>query len=130
MKIIGALAGFLILFPFAAISQTISGTIKDDTDKPLAGASVALKKVTDSTVVKLAVSSAAGNYQFLNIPNGKYFINTTFVGYSSSNSKSFEHSGSVTTVPALILVKSNNDLKEVTVTATRPIVEVKADKTI
>jgi hypothetical protein len=48
------IAGLLILFPIAAFSQTISGTVKDDQGKSLAGASVALKKVNDSSIVKLA----------------------------------------------------------------------------
>jgi len=124
------IAGLLILFPIAAFSQTISGTIKDDQGKSLAGASVALKKVTDSSIVKLAVTGNSGTYEFLNISSGKYFINTSFVGFTTNNSPSFEHSGNSTTAPSVVLVKVNGNLTTVTVTATRPIVEVKADKTV
>lgn len=131
MKNIGLIAGLLsVLIPFAAISQTISGNVKDDQGKALAGASVALKKVSDSSVVKLAVTTSTGTYTFQNIASGKYFINTTFVGYANANSSSFEHSGVSTEAPALTLYKISGDLKEVTITATKPIVEVKADKTV
>ena len=130
MKNIGVIAGLLILIPFATFSQSISGIVKDDQGKTLPGASVALKKAADSSVVKLAVSGNTGNYVFQNIQSGKYFINTSFVGYKTSNSSSFQHTGSETKVPEITMVKVNGDLKEVTVTATRPIIEVKADKTI
>ncbi|HEX2682587.1 MAG TPA: carboxypeptidase-like regulatory domain-containing protein, partial [Ferruginibacter sp.] len=123
-------AGLLILFPFAVFSQSISGNVKDEQGKNLAGASVSLKKITDSSIVKIAVTGNSGDYTFPDIPSGKYFINTSFVGFTTTNSPSFEHAGSTTTAPAIVLFKLNGDLKAVTVTATRPIVEVKADKTV
>ena len=122
--------GLLILFPFAAFSQFISGTVKDDQGKTLAGASVSLKKSADSSIVKIAVTGSAGDYSFPDIAPGKYFVNTSFVGFTISNSPSFDHSGSATTAPAIILHKLSGELSAVTVTATRPIVEVKADKTV
>jgi iron complex outermembrane recepter protein len=131
MKNIGVIAGLLvILFPIAAFSQSISGTIKDEQGKTLAGASVALKKATDSTIVKIAVTGNSGTYEFQTIPAGKYFLNTTFVGYAMNNSKAFEYNGTSLNAPSVTLYKVNNDLKAVTVTATRPMVEVKADKTV
>ncbi len=123
-------AGLMILFPFAVFSQSISGTVRDEQGKSLAGASVSLKKTADSGIVKIAVTGNTGEYRFPDIPAGKYFLNTSFVGFATNNSPSFEHSGSSTTVPAVVLFKVNGDLKAVTVTATRPIVEVKADKTV
>ena len=131
MKNIGAIAGLLmILFPFATFSQSISGTIKDEQSKTLAGASVALKKATDSSIVKIAVTGNSGTYEFQTIPAGRYFLNTTFIGFAPNNSEAFEYSGSSFTAPSVTLYKVENDLKAVTVTATRPMVEVKADKTV
>ena len=122
--------GLLLLFPFIGFSQKISGTIKDEQGKGLAGASVSLKKSIDSSIVKIAVTGNAGDYKFPDIPTGSYFINTSFVGFTASNSPSFEHAANSTIVPAVVLIKTNGDLKAVTVTATRPIVELKADKTV
>src|SRR5688500_2989489 len=110
MKNIGVIAGLLvILFPFATFSQAISGTIKDEQGKTLAGASVALKKATDSTIVKIAVTGNSGTYEFQTIPAGKYFLNTTFVGYAMNNSKAFEYNGSSLNAPSVTLYKMNND---------------------
>jgi iron complex outermembrane receptor protein len=130
MKNLWVIAGLMILFPAAAFSQSISGSVKDEQGKTLPGASVALKKLSDSSIIKIAVTGNTGTYRFENIAAGKYFLNTTFVGFAINNSSSFEHSGSGTTGPSIVLYKVNGDLKAVTVTATRPIIEVKADKTV
>ena len=57
----------------AILAQTISGIIKDDQGKTLSGASVALKKLSDSSIAKLAASNATGKYEFPSIQAGKYF---------------------------------------------------------
>jgi hypothetical protein len=112
-------------------AQQISGSIKDDQGKDLSGATVSLKRVKDSSVVKLGVSNSTGNFTFSNIPNGKYFVNSSHVGYSPQNSPTIEVSGEGTvTVPQLSLRKLSAALKEVAVTSAKPIVEVKADKMI
>lgn len=130
MKTIVAALGLILLFPFTNFAQTISGSLKDDQGKPLPGASITLKKSSDSSIVKIAVSKSSGTYDFQSIENGSYFINTSFVGFAPYSSKSFEHSGQSTTVPPITIFKVNGDLTAVTVTASRPIVEVKADKTV
>ena len=112
-------------------AQQITGSIKDDQGKDLQGATIALKRAKDSSVAKLGVSNATGNYSFANIPNGKYFINISHVGYGSKNSPTFELNGEgPVTTPQLSLTKLAGSLKEVAVTSARPIVEVRADKTI
>src|SRR5688572_24160158 len=130
MKNIGVIAGLMILFSTASFSQSISGSVKDDQGKALSGASVALKKTSDSSIVKIALTGTSGTYKFQSIPSGKYFLNTTFVGFAPDNTSAFEHSADSTIAPSVILVKGSGDLKAVTVTATRPIIEVKADKTV
>ena len=74
-------------------AQQITGSIKDDQGKILQGATVALKKSKDSSIVKLSVTNGAGSYAFANIANGKYFINTSHVGYAVKNSPAIEVSG-------------------------------------
>lgn len=126
---------FLLILSLSYFSftqaQKILGIIKDDQGKAMSGASVALKKIKDSSVVKFAVTSSSGSYEFTPIQPGKYFVNSSFVGYSSKNSSSFELSGAGdVTAPEMILNKISGNLKEVVVTSGKPVVEVKADKTI
>jgi hypothetical protein len=111
-------------------AQTISGNVKDDQGKNAAGASVALKKARDSSVVKLGITNAEGRYEFAGIHPGKYFINVSHVGFTSFTTPAFEVSGGGYSVPDAALTKASGNLKEVVVTSRKPIIEVKADKIV
>ncbi|MGI8582588.1 MAG: outer membrane beta-barrel protein [Chitinophagaceae bacterium] len=112
-------------------AQKITGSLKDDQGKSLQGATVSLKRSKDSAVVKFGVTNSSGGYTFTNISNGKYFINTSHVGYAGKNSPAFEVNGEgEQRVPDVLLSKSLGTLKNVDITAAKPIIEVKADKTI
>ncbi|MEP7163545.1 MAG: TonB-dependent receptor [Ferruginibacter sp.] len=125
----------LVVIMLATVSysyaQKISGSIKDEQDKTVAGASASLKRAKDSSLVKLSVSSATGKYEFLNVPPGKYFVNVSHVGKMPQNSPVIEVSGNGdAVVPEITLSKVPANLKAVVVTSKKPMIEVKADKTI
>jgi iron complex outermembrane receptor protein len=127
---------FLLALPLmfcAAViqAQQISGNVKDETGKALSGATVTLKKVKDSALVKLAATDGTGQYSFTGINAGNYFVSVTFIGYVAKNSPAFELSGSGNfSVSEITLAKASGNMKEVVVAARKPMVEVKADKTI
>jgi iron complex outermembrane receptor protein len=119
------------LFSMSLKAQQISGVAQDDQGKPLSGASIALKKAKDSSVVKLDVSNSTGKYTFTGIAGGNYFINISHVGFAPKNSVVFDVTESgVTSAPAILLTKASSNLKEYVVTAQKPFVEVKADKIV
>src|SRR4051812_27023225 len=121
-----------LLFCLAATqAQQITGNVKDDQGKALSRATVTLKKVKDSALVKLAATNATGQYLFTGINAGSYFVAVTFTGHTAKTSATFEVSGTGdVTVPEVTLTKTTGNLKEVVVAARKPMVEVKADKTI
>lgn len=128
---------FVILLTFSALfslgleAQKITGVIKDEQGKALPGASITLKKTKDSSLVKIAATNAAGQYEFAGILQGRYFITGSFVGHGSKSSAPINISGSGdVNVPELVLVKASGNLKEVVVTSTKPVIEIKADKTV
>ncbi len=117
----------------AAVSQAqnISGNVKDDQGKALSGATITLKKAKDSAVVKLNSTNSSGQYSFAGINPGNYFVAATFTGRAQINSPAFEFSGTGdVAVPDVVLPKATGNLKEVVVAVRKPMVEVKADKTI
>jgi hypothetical protein len=112
-------------------AQQVTGSVKDDQGKALSGATVALKKVKDSGLVKLAATNAGGQYSFTSINAGNYFVAVTYTGHTAKTSAAFEVTGSGdVTAPEVMLSKTSGQLKEVVVAARKPMVEVKADKTI
>ncbi|HEX8332162.1 MAG TPA: outer membrane beta-barrel protein, partial [Segetibacter sp.] len=121
----------LILFKLTSFSisaQTISGVAKEAGGQPLTGATITLYK--DSAVAKLAVTKDKGNYHFENIKPGTYRVGTSHVGSAPAFSNSFKVETADVTVPDLIITKASANLQGVTVTAKKPLVEVKADKMI
>jgi hypothetical protein len=121
-----------LLFCAAVTSaQQITGNVKDDQGKALSGATVTLKKVKDSALVKLEATNAAGQYSFTSITAGNYFVAVSYTGHVAKTSAAFEVSGTGDiTVPEVALPKATGQLKEVVVAARKPMVEVKADKMI
>ncbi|MGC4037997.1 MAG: TonB-dependent receptor [Chitinophagaceae bacterium] len=119
---------FLVATAFA---QQVSGNIKDQQGKALSNSTVSLLNAKDSSVVKLAASNNNGAYTFSGIQPGNYLISVTHVGYAPVYSKKFEYSGSgEVNIPSIQVDKLTGDLKEVVVNSKKPMVEVKADKTI
>jgi len=118
----------LSLLALKSNAQQVTGTAKDTDGKGLNGVTISLIK--DSTVVKLAATNETGTYQFSNVLNGNYHIQATYVGHTAITSKTFTVSGADVSVDDILLTKASGELKGVTVTASRPLVEMKADKMI
>jgi iron complex outermembrane receptor protein len=115
---------------FLARAQQINGIAKEDNGSPLRGTTISLHKASDSTVIKLAVSKENGAYTFTGINEGNYRVSASHVGYKTVFSPSFAVASADITVPELKLIRIEGGLSNVTVVSTKPMVEVKADKTI
>lgn len=111
-------------------AQQINGLAKDENGTPLGGVTVSLIKATDSSIIKLAVTKPDGVYSFSATREGNYKVRASYVGYKTAFSPGFSFSSSDITVPEFKLSKMAGNLGNVTVTANKPMVEVKADKTI
>lgn len=55
-------------------AQNILGKVVDENNKGVAGASIALQKAKDSSMVKVAISNKEGDFIIGNIYSGKYFV--------------------------------------------------------
>lgn len=115
---------------FSAKAQKVTGSVQDEQNKAIASTTVSLLKATDSTLAKLSTTDNSGNYSFDGVAAGKYFVSVTNVGYQPYLSSAFEVSGAPVAVPVIKLLKAEATMEGVTVTARKPMVEVKADKTI
>jgi len=129
---------FVVASTGALFAQTtkpaagVSGVLLDENGKPMDYATVSLLKAQDSTIVKGTLSSESGSYIFDHINAGTYIIKASVVGYQKAASKVFTvTAGSpVITVPAIKLLPASQSLNTVTVTATKPLIEHKVDRTV
>src|SRR5215469_14971827 len=134
MSKVFTLLSIAIFFLVRSNGQTgkIIGTVKDASSKAIHSATVSLYKIKDSSLVKRAATNKNGEFELLNISPGKYYVTASNVGYNNISSASFEISPAKSTVnvPALILNEQSKDLSGVTVTAKKPFIEAKVDKTV
>ncbi|MBL7817685.1 MAG: TonB-dependent receptor [Saprospiraceae bacterium] len=111
-------------------SQTISGTVNDPAGKPQEFATVMLMRAKDTALVKGAISDENGRFELEKIAAGRYFTRVSMVGFKNYNSKPFDYDGTNLTLENIPLSKLDNELKEVTITAQKPLIEVQADKLV
>ena len=120
-----------VLLSATLLAQQINGSIKDDQGKGVNNATVSLLVAKDSSVSKLALTKTDGQFSFSDAKPGKYLVTTSHVGYKPVYSAVIDFDGvSSINVLALQLEKLSKEIAGVTVTSKKPMVEVKADRTI
>ncbi len=121
------------LISLAQTSFKISGIIKYGMEsKKLVPATVYLLADKDSSIVKTVAADQSGNYQFVNINEGKYLISSSSVGCKTVYSKPFliSAASSFITIEPLVLTNNNKELKEVSIISKKLLIERKIDKTV
>lgn len=123
------LAAVTILTSQLLMAQKITGVVKDQSGKSLDKGTISLLRAADSSVVKLGVTDNQGKFT-LESGKGRFLVSISHIGYIPYLSKVVEVSGSDLSLGELVLDKAEGNLQGVTVTSQKPIIEVKADKTI
>ncbi|MGN6492972.1 MAG: TonB-dependent receptor domain-containing protein [Agriterribacter sp.] len=109
---------------------TVTGTVVND-EKELESITISLLYAKDSAIAKAELSNRQGKFEFQNIKAGKYLLLFSGVGYQNRYSSSFILAdGETKNLGATSLAVASKDLKTVTVTAKRPLIEQKIDKLV
>jgi hypothetical protein len=109
----------------------VQGRVVDENQDPIGFASVVLFNSSDSTMTKAGYSEDDGSFAFSGFTPGDYYINISFVGYDTYNSPVFSAStDNPTTLDVIRMSPFATELGEVVIAASKPIVEVKPDKTV
>lgn len=125
----------MLLLPFCLAAQTgasLSGTVQDKRPGPVVAASVSLLNATDTVLVKAAVTTGNGYFVFENLKPGTYRVTITAVGFAAYTSDVIALAGNEQQkLPAIELaIADASQLNAVTVTARKPFVEWKIDRTV
>ena len=124
------ITAILLITGMAANAQQVNGSVKDQEGKAIAGATVSLLKDTGTAIIKYTVSTENGSYAFQDVNEGAYRVSISHVGYKPSFSVPFTVSDGPMTLAEIKMQKEDGNMANITVTAKKPIVEVKADRTI
>ncbi|OQP61153.1 hypothetical protein A3860_05390 [Niastella vici] len=139
MKILPLFFAIILLFVLHNTGQAqnlsgkITGIVTDVQNRPLPGATILLLRAGDSATVKAGASGEDGKFIFKKLPAGRYIIRITGAGFKKFTSSMLtidaQHADLV--LPAIAIEQANQKvLKEVIVTAKKPMVEHKVDRTI
>src|SRR5829696_7850933 len=133
MKKIFSLFTLLALFSFAQAQKgKITGSVIDGSQKTVESATISLLKAKDSSVVKFSAASKVGIYTFDGVAYGNYLVSVTAVGHQKGFSPVFEVSGVMETIQLkpVELILQEKSMTGITVTARRPLIEQKIDRTV
>ncbi|ACT91616.1 TonB-dependent receptor [Dyadobacter fermentans] len=117
---------------FTSFAQTysVSGHVGNQQKEPVGFAAVSVNLAKDSTLVKADVADVQGEFRIAGIPDGKYFVRVTAVGQQLYQSPTFEVAGQDVSLAAILMQAEANQLNEVKVTGSKPLIEVKNDRMV
>jgi hypothetical protein len=126
------LATSLVSRAQSTASSRITGSIATINQPALAAATITLLQAKDSSVVKMSVSDQQGRYSFDKLRPGNYLLLASAVGFQKSYSQPFTvlADGATKEIPAIVLNGASRELKSVTVSARKALVEQKIDRTV
>ncbi|MGQ7855024.1 outer membrane beta-barrel protein [Pedobacter sp. WC2501] len=109
----------------------VSGRLLDEHARPLEYTTVTLLVAADSSFVINSLTDLDGKFTFPSVKPGIYKIRVSPMGYSSYTTKPFTVGGNAPVSIAPISIQSSGEnLKEVKITASKPLVEAKSDRLI
>ena len=118
------------LFAQANNKSSIKGVVVDEQKTPLPYATIVLKNTKDSGIYRSALSNEKGAFAFTNLKPGNYFLELSMIGFEKLVKPGITIGDTEIDMGILILKRSTNALKEVTIKADVPLIERQIDKTV
>ena len=129
-SILTACASLIFLNAKAQQNATITGTVKAQDNKPVDAATVSLLKAKDSSIIKIAVTDKSGLFAFEKIKTDNYLLQVDAIGFDKFLKPVKVNDEQTTNAVDIQLTTASKTLNNVSVSATRPLVETKIDKTV
>jgi iron complex outermembrane receptor protein len=110
----------------------VAGHVIDGNTKTIESATITLLNAKDSTIAKISAANKEGKFVFENVADGLYIVSISAVGHTKGFSESFQVSATNNdiTLKTIELVPVAKSLAGVTVSAKRPLIEQKIDRTV
>ena len=130
MKILITLWWFATAFSLSAQNASIRGQLQSN-GEAAAFASVGLYSVADSSLIKAAATDAAGIFEMKGLGAGTYYLKASGLGLGNFHQSDIRlEENQQLDMGVLKLEASSIKLEEMTVTASRVMVEIKPDRTV
>jgi iron complex outermembrane recepter protein len=123
---------FFLLLSKLSIAQNgkMIGSVKNNKNESIVGATVTLTKFKNNQILKATFSDTEGKFEFDKIKADSCKINVSFVGFAPYSSDLIIFKNQDLDLPTIILNENANALNEVKVTAQKAFVVQKIDRTV
>lgn len=108
----------------------ISGKVTTTNGKGLESANVVLLSAASNALVQATLTDENGGFTLEAVTDGKYLLKAILIGYNTFSSDTLIASDGNMSLPDIKLTEKANALKEVSVRAQKPLIEVHADKLV
>ncbi|RNC63502.1 TonB-dependent receptor, partial [Proteiniphilum sp. X52] len=114
------------MFLFSSIeAQTVlNGLIMDNKNEPVEFANIVFFSMPDTVFVTGTTSLKDGSFGLTIHTPGSYLLQISFIGYKKHHQEITIREGNIT-LPAIILEEESQALNEITITASRPVFNIK-----
>ncbi len=119
-----------LLFQSALSAQTITGFVLEPGGAPAGFAAVQLRRLPDSSFVDGTSAGADGRFELRASAPGTYFIQAGLIGFADGFSGGITLEESPLDVQAISLGAAGASLREITVRASKPLIERQLDKIV
>ncbi len=130
-KKISVLIGFFCLCTISIFSQstktTFSGTILDESNQPIPGATLMILHAVDSVLAQFGSTDPQGAFTLKNVPKGDYLLNITFLGLEPVYQPITSGASEAVNLGNILMTTQSKVLSEVEVKADIIPIEVKKD---
>lgn len=115
-----------------SVNGKITGTVMDETGRPVNDATVSLYRSIDSSTIKYELTDSNGIFNFISLEQGQYYILISSIGKLPYRSDSFEISvlNQWIKLPVITLHPVIKVLNEVVITQKKVLLEHTIDRTI
>lgn len=119
-----------MLLPFTVFGQqfSVSGSVYDADNNPIAYSNVVLRTQKDSIIVAGTSSNDEGFFLMENVKNDEYILTVSFIGYNSHRNKINLNENIV--LETIILKEATENLSEVQILVKKPTLKKEADRLI
>jgi hypothetical protein len=107
--------------------KELNSKVISEDNKPLFGASVVVLNSADSTLIKGTITDEQGDFIFSDIKKSNFLIHVSYIGYKT---KMIPSALWLKSIKPIVLIESENKLKEVTVTKARNVVRIEENKIV
>lgn len=112
-------------------SNTITGIVLDENKKPIEFSNIILHKYKDSSYLNGTTTDSLGKFEMTDLSDGDYFLEVVFIGYKIDTIEHLTLENNVSKDVGIVqMLLTENTLKGVEVSASRPVIERKADRVV